>query len=414
MKRYCKNFEFTEDFILKCLTLCLKKRWKRKDVSWFLAQYLIKFEISNKKEYELAKLVHKYILSGGKEDIKLYILPLIAKDMLAEIESQSIALKPIKYEERIDKASGKIRNIGISSIKQQVYDYIVVYAIKDMLDAKIGKYQCASIKGRGQIYGVRAIKRWLVNNNANTKYYCKEDIHKCYPSIPHGTIKKLLARDVKNQTIVYVIYTLIDTYREGLCIGSYLCQYLANYYLSYVWHFIDNNCYTIRRGKRVNYISYKLFYMDDIILFSPNLKNLKKARRMISDYLGVELKLKFKSDNNYRRSYECIDMMGYRICKDCIIMRRRNWKRMRRLFLKYKNKSRKMCEQVARKIASYYGMVVNSNSVKIDKKYNIKNTVNRAKEVIRCEAKEDSQISLLKNTIISCVPMETQIYLSTI
>lgn len=414
MKRYCKNFEFTEGFILKCLTLCLKKRWKRKDVSWFLAQYLIKFEISNKKEYELAKLVHKYILSGGKEDIKLHILPLIAKDMLAEIESQSITFKPIKYEERIDKASGKIRNIGISSIKQQVYDYIVVYAIKDMLDAKIGKYQCASIKGRGQIYGVRAIKRWLVNNNANTKYYCKEDIHKCYPSIPHGTIKKLLARDVKNQTIVYVIYTLIDTYREGLCIGSYLCQYLANYYLSYVWHFIDNNCYAIRRGKRVNYISYKLFYMDDIILFSPNLKNLKKARRMISDYLGVELKLKFKSDNNYHRSYECIDMMGYRICKDCIIMRRRNWKRMRRLFLKYKNKSRKMCEQVARKIVSYYGMAVNSNSIKIDKKYNIKNTVNRAKEVIRCEAKEDSQISLLKNTIISCVPMETQIYLSTI
>ena len=26
---------------------------------------------------------------------------------------------------------------------------------------RIGEYQCSSIKGRGQSYGIRAIKRWL-------------------------------------------------------------------------------------------------------------------------------------------------------------------------------------------------------------------------------------------------------------
>ena len=64
---------------------------------------------------------------------------------------------------------------------------------------------------------------------------------------------------------------LIATYGDvGICIGSYLSQHLANYYLSYAYHYIEDNCFYTRRGKRINSIDHKLFYMDDIILFSSN------------------------------------------------------------------------------------------------------------------------------------------------
>lgn len=389
MKRFCKNFVFTEEYIRKCLSDCLKRRWRRKDVAYFLAGYAIRHKMTDKSLHDAAKSIRHYVYSDAKarKNVKKTLFPVIAKDLLEEINNKCIPLRKIHYQNRTDKASGKERRIGIASIKQQVYDYIVINAIKPMLDAKIGPYQCASMKGRGQIFGKKAIERWIRKDEAATKYYCKEDIYHYYPSIPRDRLKKLLARDIKNEAILKVIYRLLDTYEEGLCIGSYLCQYLANYYLPYAWHYIDNHCYTLRRGKRINMISKKLFYMDDIILFSPNLKNLKKARKMLHDFLKRKLGIRFKSENNYHRGSETIDMMGYKITRTHTTIRKRNWKRIRRLLVRYKNKARTMCRNVANKIISRNGMIKNSDSVMISRKYNIKRTLNRAKEVIRCEAK---------------------------
>lgn len=385
MKRFCKKIKFTQSYIEMCLCECIKKRWRRKDVAHFLAEYAIKHKLTSNNIYDVAERIHDYILSDpdSRKQIKKYLFPMIARDLLKEINTDQIKLRKIHYQERVDQASGKTRRIGIASIKQQVYDYIVINAIKPMLNAKIGAYQCASIKGRGQIYGKRTIERWIRKDPFATKYYCKEDIYHYYPSIPHDKLKKLLRRDIKNDAIIRVIYHLIDTYDEGLCIGSYLCQYLANYYLSYAWHYIDNNCCTYRRGKRINYVSKKLFYMDDIILFSPNLKNLRKARKMLHNYLKNDLGIKFKSDNNYHRGDERVDMMGYKISRSHTTIRKRNWKRIRRLLIRYKNQNRNMTEEVARKLISYNGMIVNSNSVKIKKKYNAVRTINRAKGVIK-------------------------------
>ena len=88
--------------------------------------------------------------------------------------------------------------------------------------------------------------------------------------------------------------------------------------------------------------------MDDIILFSWNLKNLKKARKMLHNFLLGKLGIRFKSENNYHRGSETIDMMGYKITRTHTTIRKRNWKRIRRLLVRYKNKARTMCRNVAK------------------------------------------------------------------
>ena len=285
MKRYCKNFKFTEEYIKECILKCLKSRWKRRDTAYFLAQYACDHKLSTKDVYTTAKYIHSYIKVGYRDKIIDDLVPIIAKDMLNEINSHSVSFRPIIYQKRIDSSSLKERNIGIASIKQQVYDYIAVEAMKPMLHAKIGKFQCASIKGRGQTYAKKTIKKWLDKDPQGTKYWCKEDVRHYYLSVPHDVLKAYLKRDIKNDQLLYVTFSLIDTYEEGLCIGSYLSQYLGNYYLSYLYHYIEDNCYSTRRDKRVNFISHKLFYADDIILFSPNLKNLQKARKMADKFM---------------------------------------------------------------------------------------------------------------------------------
>ena len=52
--------------------------------------------------------------------------------MYQEIKERRIKLEPIKYDDRYDPLSKKVRRIGIASMKQQCYDYIAVNICKEM------------------------------------------------------------------------------------------------------------------------------------------------------------------------------------------------------------------------------------------------------------------------------------------
>ena len=167
MKRYLSNFKLTEQFVLKSMLECLshktnnKVRWNRKDTSYFLADYYVKGGFAESENmHKIANFIHNDIHNNFTfyRDV---LAPYIAWGLFMEIKNRNIRLSPINYQERIDPSSGKIREIGITSIKQQVYDYICVNALKPMLDAKIGYYQCSSIKNRGQKHAKKAIEKCI-------------------------------------------------------------------------------------------------------------------------------------------------------------------------------------------------------------------------------------------------------------
>lgn len=193
MKRYLKNFDLTYDFVRASVYDCLnQRRWRRRDTAYMLADYLQLYlyenhePIQNKKE--LAKQIQK---SAYQDKTQLfYLVDFMSLKIYKEIYNKEISLEPIKYENRIDGISKKVREIGISSIKQQLYDYIVVNACKNMFDAKICHYQCASIPNKGQVFGKKAIETWIRTNPKKCRYIWKGDIKKFYPSVNHEILKK--------------------------------------------------------------------------------------------------------------------------------------------------------------------------------------------------------------------------------
>lgn len=310
MKRYLSNFKFTEQMIEDAVYDCLnatgnsRTRWYRMDVAYFIADYMIYLNVSKQNRRTLAVKVHEYICTHG--DYRVYFKSLIkdiSKDIYYEIVSRNVQLEPINYIQKKDNCSGKIRNIGIASIKQQIYDHVCVIACHDMFMSKIGRYQCASIKWRGQSYGKKTIERWIRKNPKKCRWIWKGDIRKFYPSVSHRIIKKLLRRDIKNDDVLYVLFFLIDSYGDkGLCIGSYLSQFLANYYLSYAYHFLDEKCFKTRHKRNgkitnVRLLSHHLFYMDDIIIFSPNKKYLRMCIKKLFKYLQMNLELEVKPEH---------------------------------------------------------------------------------------------------------------------
>ncbi len=394
MKRYLKDFKFSVDFIESCIFDCFSNgKWYRNDVARFIAHFaqiwLYKNKQINKSYTATVKLVKKQI---KVDKTKLFsVIRYIAEELYQELTERKIKLAPISYSDRIDGATKKIRKIGTSSMKQQIFDYIAVNACIKMFNAKICHYQCASLRGKGQLFGKQSIETWIRTNPQKCKWVFKADVRHFYDSVNHQMLKGLLRRDIKNDTVLYLLYFLIDTYGKiGLCIGSYLCQYLANYVMSYAYHYVSEMLYIERRGKKINLVNHVLFYMDDIILFSSSKKNLKKAIKLFEYYLNNKLLLELKPTYQlFKLDSRPIDMMGYKIYTYKTTIRKRIFKRANRVFKRIKRRNYKFNLKTAYIVVAYWGYFKHSFSKKYILKMNLKQIVERAKEMISYATKSN-------------------------
>ena len=375
MKRLCKDVDITDrGLISKAVYACLSKKYKRNDVVKYLSQ------VSGIKQEYIRCIYYRY----GKKAMYPFTEIVISK-IQNEIKSGNISFPEIWYREKVDGSSGKIRRIGIQNIKQQLYDYIAVEALKPVLK-RIGEYQYASIKGRGTTKGKEVISRWI--RNRDMRYFVKLDVRKCFESIDHGKMMEFLRRRVKNEQLLNLIENMLGSFERGLSIGSYLSQYLCNLYMSILYHEIKENMCRTRKGKRgnkrVNLVRHCLIYMDDILLIGPQKRDLEKAAKLTvrkASEMGLEIKPNYQVrqiDGN------CIDMLGFKIYRTHTEIRGRTFLRVRRSFRRAR---KRLTEGVARKCLSYYGYLKHTNSRRFQRKWKVRRTIKKCKGVIRNESK---------------------------
>lgn len=159
-------------------------------------------------------------------------------------------------------------------------------------------YSC--IKRKGIHAAARNVQKAL-KDVPGTQYCLKLDIKKFYPSIDHAVLKQMLRDKFKDQDLLWLLDEIIDS-ADGLPIGNYLSQYLANFYLAYFDHWI-------KEEKRVKYY---FRYADDLVILSDNKQDLHKLLSEIRTYLDTNLNLKVK--DNYQVfpvTARGIDFLGY-------------------------------------------------------------------------------------------------------
>lgn len=306
-----------------------------------------------------------------------------------EIFNKKYIVKPIRYRKQVDKCNGKVRNIGIQDVKQQIFDYIAVYAMEELFRKKLGFYQCGAVKKKGNEFGSKAIKKWV--NNHNMRYAWQADIRHYYETIPKGKLKKLLSRDVDNPDILHLVFFLIDTFDGGLSIGSYLSQYLANYYMSYAYHYASEQIGRIRKHRngttsRRNLVSHILLQMDDILIISKSLKDLKMAVKQFSKYVNDYLGLVIKETSKFidlRNTY--IDILGRKISRINLTVRSSNFIRFRRTATKVRilvHQGKEIPMSLAKSYIGRYGAIKHSNTKHFQKKYHVQEDLKRCKNIV--------------------------------
>lgn len=234
--------------------------------------------------------------------------------------------------------------------------------MEELFRKKIGFYQCGALKNKGCEFGAKAIKKWV--DNHDIRWGWQADIRHYYETIPKGKLKELLRRDVDNDDVIHLVFFLIDSFEGGLSIGSYLSQYLANYYMSYACHYVNEQVCKLRKHRngaanRVNLVSHALFQMDDILIVSKSLKDLKMAVKRFSSYVSDFLGLEIKETSNFLRF-------------------RRTAKKVR----KRVHQKKEVPLPLAKSYIGRYGAIKHSNTQRFQQKYHVSEDIKRCKEIV--------------------------------
>ena len=293
-----------------------------------------------------------------------------------EICDRSINLKPIHRYRHREPTNGKVRVIGVESVKQQVLDYAVVLAMRSLLDAKLGYYQVAGVPGKGQYACRRAMRKWVHEGG----YHVKLDIKQCYPSISHDVVRKIAYKYIRSTDVLYCIDAILGTYdKGGLEIGSYFSLQMANLVLSFAYHHIEG-LRKERRGKSVPLVTHQLWHLDDALLISPDKRNLKMAVRSLVRYMRDEFGLTVKPWKIAKTSdTEPLDMGGFVVRKHSCTLRAQLFLRASRAFRRF---AKRHTLRLALRVCSYWGWLIHSDSDNVILKSGFNRLFRRARKMI--------------------------------
>ena len=168
-------------------------------------------------------------------------------------------------------------------------DRIVHHAIMNVLEPiwlsvfTADTYSC--IKKRGIHAAAKKLRHVIDKDKQGCTYCLKIDIRKFYPSINHDVLKSIVRRKLKDTRLLKLLDEIIDS-AEGLPIGNYLSQYLANLMLTYFDHWV----------KEVKKVRYYFRYADDIVVLHSDKKVLRGLLAEFETYIAEETKLQVKDN----------------------------------------------------------------------------------------------------------------------
>lgn len=221
----------------------------------------------------------------------------------------------------------------------RIIQWAIMLQIEPIFMQVFCTHTCASIVDRGIKKAAHLVEKYM-KNTEETKYCLKIDISKFYPNINHVILKRMLRRKFKDKDLLGLLDAIIDSYpgEKGVPIGSYLSQYLANFYLAYFDHWM----------KEKMHIKMIVRYMDDVVIFHRSKEFLHKLFVKMNNYLNNELILNIKPNYQiFPTEVRGVDFVGYRFFHRFKLLRKSTCKKFKNRLLQIRDK------QDARRMINY-------------------------------------------------------------
>ena len=325
----------------------------------------------NKEKY--IKKFREWLLKGDYQPIK-HIATVINDGFLLK---KRVVIQPYFYPE-------------------QWAQHVVVKTLQPLFMHGMYEFSCGSVPNRGIHHGKRHLEKFIRNNKSEIKYVLKLDIRHFYESVDIDLLKTRFKESIHDERMLNLIFFILDSnsavlgdteIKEGLPIGFYTSQWFANWFLQPFDHYVKEKlkvkCY--------------VRYMDDIVIFGRNKKELHLKLEQIKQYLaGMKLTVKdnyqvFRFDyidRNGKRRGRFIDFMGFKFYRDKTTIRGKIFVRALRKARKIKAKSNPTWYD-ASQILSYTGWFKYTDTYNAYQKYIIQNVnIEACKDLIRRKDKK--------------------------
>lgn len=278
--------------------------------------------------------------------------------------------KVSKYRVSVLKDKRKERILyKLPYFPDRIIQWAIMLQLEPIFKEVFTDFTCASVPDRGIHYASKKLDKFLNNDPEGTKYCLKIDIKKFYPSINHEILKKMLRKKIKDKDLLIELDKIIDSMDNscldhlkisddlqqiysrkgyGLPIGSYLSQYLANYYLAYFDHWLKENMEC----------KYVIRYMDDLVILHESKKFLHELLQKIRIYLREELDLDIKPNYQiFPVAKRGIDFVGYRHFYGYKLLRKSTIKQCKDIFSQCYKQQPFISEQLWSAYNSYDGWI---------------------------------------------------------
>jgi retron-type reverse transcriptase len=233
----------------------------------------------------------------------------------------------------------KKRLISAAPYRDQVVHHALTGILEPIFEPAFVHDSYACRKGKGTHAAVDRCQQFA----RRFPYVLKTDIRKFFPSMDHEILKALVTRKIKDPDVLWLVGLIIDhsnpqdpivgwfpgddlftpsERRRGIPIGNQTSQFFANVYLDPLDHFIKE------RLRVKGYVRY----VDDMVLFANDKRQLARAREDLADFL-VRLRLRLHPrKNTIFPVKEGIRFLGYRVFPTHRLLVKENvWRFLRRV-----------------------------------------------------------------------------------
>lgn len=217
----------------------------------------------------------------------------------------------------------KERIISVAPFKDRVVHHALVRIIEPIFEKKFVENSFACRKGKGTHRAVLLAQKLLLYNS----FYLKMDVEKYFETLDHEKFIEIFSEEIDDAHVLWLVKKIFQTSErssgvagKGIPIGNLTSQFFANVYLDKLDHYIMDVC-SVR-----NYIRY----MDDMVIFSNDIYELKDIRDKTKKFMKENLRVELKQRGTFiQRQENGLSFIGYRIFPNLVRVKNKNIRRLK-------------------------------------------------------------------------------------